>query len=156
VYGGCGTTSFSCYDPVSDSWASLAVPQAHRFPAAGVINGKLYLAGGDAGPFASPFLDVFDPATGTWAAKAPMPTGRKAPTGSVIAGKFYVVGGVSNTGGYFAANEAYDPATDSWTTLASVSTALQGMTSGPINGILYTAGGYANGFYFQVVQAYTP
>jgi N-acetylneuraminic acid mutarotase len=77
-------------------------------------------------------------------------------TGSVVAGKLYVVSGVDDHGGYFAANEVYDPATDSWRTLAGVSTALQGMTSGAINGLVYTAGGYANGFYFKVVQAYTP
>ena len=55
------------YDPASDTWASrLRCPHFHRVGAAGVIDGKLYVAGGsEPGGVVSGKLDIYDPVTNT-------------------------------------------------------------------------------------------
>lgn len=45
------------------------------------------------GTYVFPFLEVYDSATKSWTAKAPMPTNRYGAVTGVIDGKLYVVGG---------------------------------------------------------------
>ena len=57
--------SLEVYDPATNSWDwASEMPTARRFLASGVIDGKLYVAGGDdsGSPYAT--LEVFDPAGG--------------------------------------------------------------------------------------------
>ena len=64
------------------------------YHSAAVVNGKIYLMGGagaDNKPFAS--VQVYDPATGTWAARANMPTARALFGASAVGGTIYAVGG---------------------------------------------------------------
>lgn len=72
-----------------------AMPTASSIQAAGVIDGKLYVAGG---AVFSPltFLstaEVYDPSTDTWSTLSPMPTARSGAASGVIDGELYVVGG---------------------------------------------------------------
>lgn len=90
------------YDPAFDTWESSEAPAGtlasmpaplRDVLAAGVINGKLYVVGGNDG---STFLDtvrVYDPAANTWSTEAPMPTARQRLAAAGIGGKLYVVGG---------------------------------------------------------------
>ena len=59
----------------------------------GVINGIIYVAGGNNGTAAVTTLEAYDPATNTWSTRAPMPTARVAAVGVVSAGRLYVIGG---------------------------------------------------------------
>jgi N-acetylneuraminic acid mutarotase len=105
------TLAFFRYDPATNSWATLAsAPHYHRLGAAGVLNGKLYVAAGFNGFNEAANLDVYDPATNAWTTLARIPTGGAA-IGAVVAGRFYVV----TSGGTYA----YSPATNSWTRRAS-------------------------------------
>ncbi len=107
------TRRFFRYSPATNSWdARQAAPHVHRKGAAGVIDGKLYVAGGLAnfGNRAVADLDVYDPATNTWKTLAPMPRGGAA-IGTVLDGKLFVITG-SNA--YF-----YNPQTNTWTTRAA-------------------------------------
>jgi N-acetylneuraminic acid mutarotase len=113
------------YDPGSNAWTRLApLPDGARGGAgAGVIGGRLYVAGG-----ARPHPDgkasdtlatmfVYDFAKGTWSQGPSMPTPRTHVGAAVLRGKLYVIGG-STTAGFGATNlatvESFDPATGKW------------------------------------------
>lgn len=113
----------------SGTWETKApMPTARYGMAAGVIGGKLYVAGGCCVFNAPPFprfnaLEVYDPATGTWTTKAPMPIARdNLPAVEVINGVFYIIGG-HNGSNFLSTVEAYDPAMDAWTAKAAMPTA---------------------------------
>ncbi len=79
--------------------------------AAGVVSGKLYVAGGFINASSDPTaaLDVYDPATNTWATLAPLPTAGAA-IGATLGGKLFVI--VSASSGLKA--YAYDPGSNTW------------------------------------------
>lgn len=119
--GTCSTEDGSCdlepirqlyrYDPVTNSWITRrSAPHFHKNGAAGVINGKWYVAGGLNGSQPVADLDVYDPATNSWTTRARMPTGGRA-IGSVLGGKLFVI----TSGGMYA----YDPGTNTWKTKAA-------------------------------------
>ncbi len=128
--------------------ASMPRPQAGAV--AGVINGQLYVMGGNAcsNPAGCGFppgtaYQAYNPATDTWATKASAPTPRAGAGADVINNKLYVVGGCINTDCASTTNilEVYDPATDTWASLAPMPTPRSEMFVGAINGKLYVAGG---------------
>ena len=82
---------------------------ARRYTASAVISGKLYVVGGQG----TAALEMYDPATNRWTARAGMSTARQAPGAATIGGVLYVVGGFDG-GNYLASAEAYDPATKTW------------------------------------------
>jgi len=120
------------YDPDNDTWTPLRpMPTARdRFGIAACQN-KIYAIGGviatysgGGGPDGSMgysvvtgLNEVYDPATGTWESKAPMPTARGGMQANVVDGKIYLIGGFTR-GGTSNVTEVYDPASDSWTTMA--------------------------------------
>ena len=121
------------------------MPGARTSTVGGVINGKLYVVGGvpPAG-YSTTTVEMYDPVTNTWTAKASALTTRALAGGGVINGKLYVVGGCVGSDcriGVTNALEVYDPAANSWTSLAPIPTARYGAATGVINGRLYVAGG---------------
>lgn len=84
--------------------------------ASGVIDGKLYLAGGfNVADEAVATLLVYDPATNTWAEKSPMTTARGFPAGAVLNDQFYVVTGIASFNSPpLQTVEVYDPTADEW------------------------------------------
>jgi N-acetylneuraminic acid mutarotase len=152
------------YDPATDAWVTLAsAPHRHSYPAAGVIDGKFYLAGGDDGStpngtFPTRTLDVYDPATNTWSTKTPMPIGRFHGAGRVINGKLYVAGG-SNATTYDLPVVVYDPATNTWATKAKMITPRVDLALAVLSGRLYAVGGSGqppNGEFLPTNEAYAP
>jgi hypothetical protein len=103
------------YNTTTDVWSSKRPsPHLHRQAAGGVIDGKLYVAGGR-GNVAD--LDRYDPATNTWTTLAPLPAGGPA-RGAVILGKLLAVvevGGDTHDLRAFL----FDPATGKWTRKAA-------------------------------------
>ena len=87
------------------------MPLALTGLASAVIGNKLYVAGGGTCTSCggTTTLQVYDPATNTWAVKRPMPTARLAAAGAALQGKFYVVGGVTSSGASVGKVEAYTP-----------------------------------------------
>jgi N-acetylneuraminic acid mutarotase len=96
------------YDPALNTWVSgVAMPEARYGGSAGVVNGKLYVAGGwKTGPSQVSTLEVYDPATNTWAARADMPTARGSAGAAVVNGVLYVLGGGGDSEA-LKTNEAY-------------------------------------------------
>jgi len=141
------------YDPVSNSWSSVAsLHTTHSGTAAvGVINDKIYVAGGGATGNA---LEVYDPVTNTWTLLAPMAIPRNHCGGGVINGKLYVAGGRDNDQAPTAL-EVYDPQTNGWTTLAPMPTGRSGIGAAVVHGELYVFGGEIP-FLHAEVEAYNP
>ena len=138
---GAPTTTLQIYDPFLDSW-SLGPP----LPLEGGIDhsnvaaagGKLYVLGGLAivqgRAIARTF--EFDPATGSWTEKAPLPTARGAAGTAELGGKVYVAGGLP-------VNEfaVFDPATNTWTELPPMPTPRNHLTAQALDGKFYAIGG---------------
>ena len=94
-----GISGVDAYDPGTDAWTSRA-PLLHRnySMAAGVIDGKILVVGGAGGGFgdADPQsrVEVYDPLTDTWEARAPMPMNiAMSANTAVVDGMLFVMGG---------------------------------------------------------------
>jgi N-acetylneuraminic acid mutarotase len=122
-------------------WETKAPMLTARFgAAAGVINGKLYVAGGQTMNQALATLEVYDPVSDSWASKTPMPYARTGVGAGVIDGKLYVIGG-DLIYGKLTTLDVYDPITNTWTTKSSMPSARSGPNVATIDGKLLVAGG---------------
>ena len=67
--------------------------------------------GGELGrPTTYPENEMYDPATNTWAARAPMPTPRHGITAVTVGDRIHVISGGPRPGGAFSnANEVFVP-----------------------------------------------
>ncbi|MFC1595645.1 Kelch repeat-containing protein [Gemmatimonadota bacterium] len=149
-----GLTTESISGIGTDEWATKTpMPTARYNHSAVAINGKLYVAGGDADSDALSALEVYDPVTNSWTTLISMPTARSSPAAAAIGGKLYVAGGYNS--GYVSTLEVYDPSTDSWTTLSSMPTARHYAATAAIDGKLYVAGGYGSN-YVSTLEVYDP
>jgi len=142
------TNEVQVWDAQTDSWSlGPALPQPLHHTMTAVVDGHLYLFGGEAGNPSNTTafqngVYLLDEQAGAWLPRAPMPTPRSAGGTGVIDGKVYVAGGRPPHGSDFA---VYDPATDSWTTLPNVPTQRNHLGVGAIDGKLYVAGGRFGG-----------
>jgi N-acetylneuraminic acid mutarotase len=141
------------YDPATDTWSEREpAPHHHHRAAVGVINGKLYVAGGmtktllndvtyeyEPEPWAE--LDVYDPATNVWTTKASMPTARWGAASGVIDGKLYVAGGRGADLSVLSTMEMYDPASNSWGVRAKMLTGREGAGAAVVGGVFHVLGG---------------
>jgi N-acetylneuraminic acid mutarotase len=154
---GAGAGETFVYDANGNAWSSRASSHyVHGGTAAvGVINDKIYVAGGTGSP-SQRELEVYDPGANTWTVKAPMSVPRNHCAGGVINGKFYVAGG--RMVGSINALEVYDPETNSWSTLAAMPTARSGIAAAVVNNELWVFGGEdPEGFTLnREVEVYNP
>ncbi len=155
AFGGTSNRTF-VYNPQLNSWSDVAPMrfQHGNTPAVGVINEKIYVAGGTGPNMNQSEVEVYDPVTNVWTQLASMNIPRNHTAGGVINGKFYVVGG---RGSANAANalEVYDPNTNIWTPLAAMPTGRSGIGAGVVNGELYVFGGELPRL-FSEVEVYNP
>ena len=107
--------TLEAYDPRTNTWATKApMPIARSEAAAGVLAGRLFVAGGQI-PFATTsvtgIVQAYDPNSNAWSTYTPIPTPRGGLAGGVVNGVFYALGGF--TGNYptqmLATNEALTP-----------------------------------------------
>jgi N-acetylneuraminic acid mutarotase len=149
--------------------AKLAGPTLREYAASAVLNGKLYVMGGQLtnsgttpGP-ATNLVEVYDPATNTWATATPMPTARMGLVAAVMNGKIYAIGG--RTDGYSTSAVGtvteFDPATNLWVTkTATLPTAryfaAASVVDSPLGTRIFVVGGEALDARLGVVEAYEP
>jgi N-acetylneuraminic acid mutarotase len=147
------------YDPQTDTWTRKAdMPTPRTFLGTCVVNGKIYALGGSIG---SPFwtgtaiatVEVYDPASDTWTARADMPMPREVVT-CTVNGKIYAIGGWRN-GAVLATVEEYDPVTDTWIPKSNMPIARELHTINVVNGKIYVIGGQAQSV-LSVVEMYDP
>ena len=105
---------FYAYDPAADTWdtslSQLSVDSCGASCAA--LDGKFYMAGGNAGSTATDALNIYDIATDTWSPGAVMPAAFSYGHGAIVDGDFVVAGGYQNLTGTYI----YDIATGNWST----------------------------------------
>jgi N-acetylneuraminic acid mutarotase len=122
-------------------------------PGSAVLGGNLYVFGGrtrnadgtsiDA---ALTSVEMYDPSTNTWSARAPMPSGRRTMVVGTIGERAQLMGGeIPGDPGVSAANEEYDYLTDTWTILTPMKTPRHGAVAGTIAGVVYVVGGGPTG-----------
>lgn len=140
------------YNPATNSWQSgPSLAYVRDNPGSAQLNGKIYVFGGRHREAtgttiqeAMKTVEMFNPATNTWAEMTPMPTGRRAMSVGVINGKAQVAGGEFNsnsTSGVFEQNEEYDPLSNTWRSITKVPTPKHGAASATVDGALYIMGG---------------
>jgi uncharacterized protein (TIGR03437 family) len=153
-----GGTSNRCfvYDPQANSWSDVAPMrfQHANTAAVGVINDKIYVAGGNGPNMNQTELEVYDPAANAWTQLASMSVPRNHTAGGVINGKFYVAGGRPGATAA-SALEVYDPQTNIWTRLRDMPTGRSGIGAAVVNGELYVFGG-EQPRQFSEVEVYNP
>lgn len=83
------------YDPAAGGWTVLThMPTARSGAAAGVISGRLYVAGGMIGSdLRTSILEIYDPVSDTWTTGREMSRVRAEASSAVVNGKLYVAGG---------------------------------------------------------------
>jgi N-acetylneuraminic acid mutarotase len=142
------------FDPSTGTWRQLAdAPRSRDHFQAGIIDGRIYVAGGRRSSFATgqtfeltvPEVDVYDLATGTWSTLPPssnIPTPRAGASTIVLQGRLIVIGGESGSqpAGH-SEMEALDPATGSWTSLAPLQVGRHATQAIVYDGAVYTAAG---------------
>jgi len=112
-----------CFNPVTNTWTSIAAMNSARVMCAGVTcGGKIYAIGGEGTDNkAVNTVEIYDPLTNTWTTAAPMLTPRTHMATTTLGGLIYVFGGRS-TGSNMdvlpPSAECYDPATGRWKVLA--------------------------------------
>lgn len=116
--GGIGgfTAQVDVFDPRAGRWtAGPAMPTGRGGSAAAVLEGRLYVFGGEGSPRTATGVfaeaEVYDPSLGRWLGLAPMRTPRHGTGAAALGGRVYVPGGADVQA--FAAvdaHEAFEPA----------------------------------------------
>lgn len=75
----------------------------------GVVNGKIYIIGGENSSGHLSVVQEYTPASNNWATKTPMPAPRSHFGCGTDAGKIYCFGGLCSTGYQVTTHECYDP-----------------------------------------------
>lgn len=109
------------YDPVGDTWKTVALMSSPRSGGAiGVVGNFLYVAGGFDGNGLTAMVEAYDPVSNAWTTKAPMPSAKSGAAVGVVGSLLYVIGGFDNKGPVVTV-EAYDPVSNAWTAKAPMS-----------------------------------
>jgi N-acetylneuraminic acid mutarotase len=170
--GASGTPPRAAIEPAEQGPRQEERPLTRSYHGAAVVNGRIYVIGGageDNKPFGS--VQVYDPATGTWAARANMPTARGLFGTSAVGATIYAIGGTTIGRDKLAVVEAYDTATDKWTRRADMPTPRNALSAAVVDGKIYAIGGWgydrpeggwesidptATGRDFSTVEVYDP
>ena len=150
----------SIYSTTDDSWRDGPPLPAPTYHAVGqVVAGVLYAVGGlSAGlttgtSHALHQVEAYDPAAGSWSARADMPTARGGCAAGVLGGFIVCAGGEAdrdNNGGIATQTEAYDPAADTWQPLEPMRDPRGGTGGAVTGGLLYVPGGARIVAFFPV------
>ncbi len=157
-------TNNEAYYPAADVWtkkAPMPRPRETRGSNNAVVEGKLYVIGGNAEGRCSDLNEAYDPETDSWMTKTPMPTPRCHLAVIALDGLIYALGGTNTNGSIeYSTVEVYNPSNDTWTTATPMPTARQDLGALALNGVLYAVGGgnpaLNPGGGLNIVEAYDP
>jgi hypothetical protein len=150
---------------VAYPWTSkLADPVPREYAASAVLNGKVYVMGGqrtDSGVIPGPatnLVEVYDPATNSWSAATPMPTARMGLVAAVVNGKIYAIGGRTDGFSISAVGtvEVFDPATKLWSIGNPMPSPRYFAAAAVVGGENHVAGGEFEVNVLPTVEAYNP
>lgn len=158
VVGGSGPSAERTlvYDPETDKWLIGAVLGVPRRALAAASDGKrIYAIGGikSDGSVSNAF-EMFDPASGVWAAMPPLPGARGALTAGIIDKRLHVAGGATWTPlKTYANHDVFDLASKTWVKGPALPTARQASASGVSGGRWWVIGGGGGAGVFGVFTA---
>ncbi len=145
------------YNTSTNTWNTLlaTMPTARTRLASAVINGILYVVGGqDGGGNPLNTLEAYNPGTDSWAELAAMPTARYLLGAASVNGILYAVGG-QNGNGALTTLEAYDPGSNTWTAKQPMLYNQNSLGVAAVGGLVYAIGA-GDGDYGSDVEAYNP
>jgi hypothetical protein len=152
------TAGFYKYDPVADSWTTLANMPTALGDARSVYaanTNKIYVFGGVTDFFigiVTDIVQIYDVATDTWSTGTPMPAERFFP-GTVYYdpnGKIYVAGGIDGTFFETSTTWEYDPLTDTWnTSRAPIPVAMGGSAVSLVGQNMYLQGSFVTDLNYR-------
>lgn len=137
----------------SGRWERIVdAPTARNSAAAAVIDGKIYVVGGRRmvrqadgrqRPVNLATLEVYDPDTGRWETRAPMPQAQGGLAAAAHDGKLYAFGGEQfvPTSKVFPEAWVYDPGTDRWSALPAMPTPRHGHGAAAVGNRIFLMGG---------------
>ena len=136
------TNTVMSLDLVTKRYTTLApMITARRFHATAVVDGKLYVIGGENDDDPLPSVECLDLEAWQWSEVAPMSTPRLCAGVAVLGGKIYVVGGTPNGLQILSSVESFDPATGIWTAVAPMNTPRSAHGVVSAQGKLFAVGG---------------
>jgi N-acetylneuraminic acid mutarotase len=99
------------YDPVTDRWEARApLPTARSGIAAAVLDGRMFVFGGEGPSGTFPQAEAYDGRNNGWSNHARMPTARHGLGAAAVAGRIYVISGGPTPGASASAvNEIFVP-----------------------------------------------
>jgi N-acetylneuraminic acid mutarotase len=142
-------SSAEVFDPATGTWT----PTVNSLAAGRVLhtatllgNGKVLIAGGAGTNAGSPGIvssaELYDPASGMWAAVNPMHLGRYRHTATLLPNGQLMVAGGAAVGSVTNSAEVYDPVAGTWTTINSMKRARFYQTASLLpNGTVLVTGG---------------
>jgi N-acetylneuraminic acid mutarotase len=122
------------------------MPTARGSPAAAVLGGKIYVAGGWPTSRSKDFA-VYDPAADSWQTLSDLPSGRNHLAVAAADGRIFAVGGRTdiNAGvGNVATVDAFDPVGGSWSSAAALPRARGGLAAVGFDRWVFAFGGEGN------------
>ena len=146
------------FNPRRDRWRRLpSAPTARGALAAGVIDGRLYAAGGASSHTALATLEIYDFARRRWSSGPDMATARDHLAGAVAGGRFYALAGRAPGHGNFNVAEAYDPKERRWLRVPAMRKERGGIGAATVTGgRIVVAGGEESGGTIRQVELYDP
>jgi N-acetylneuraminic acid mutarotase len=148
------TNAFNRYDPLLDSWTSLANMPTATSDARSVyaaITNSIYVFGGitdfSFGTVTN-IVQIYDVAAGTWSMGTPMPAERFFPATVYYDpnGKIYVAGGIDGTFAETNTTWEYDPVANTWnTSRAPIPVVMGGSAVSLVGQNMYLQGSFGSG-----------
>jgi N-acetylneuraminic acid mutarotase len=156
--GGAKAAAVRQSTPESAPWTDVAnYPTAIMDDAVAEHDGKIYVVGGSNGDYALANANVYDPATGSWSAIAPLPEPLNASSAGFIGDTLYVAGGWDTFGDPSTGVYSYNPGTNAWTQAASLPAGVAAAGSAVAGGKLYVIGGVGtSGTALATAYSYDP
>ncbi|ODS41550.1 MAG: hypothetical protein A7315_05760 [Candidatus Altiarchaeales archaeon WOR_SM1_79] len=123
-----------------------------------VVDGNIYIIGGDSSGLSMNTVQRYNPATDTWEADtnhggtlAPLPAPRAVLFCGVINGKIHAIGGWEN-GAYKGDHFIYDPDSNTWSTGPSIPQYPIGQFAASVNNKIYVFGGWWGNYRDHVFE----
>lgn len=155
--------SAELYDPATGSWSAAGSMSLGRWrhTMTQLPSGKVLAIGGAIGASGDGEVrnvDIYDPASNTWTAGAPMTFSRVGHTATLLpSGKVLVIGGTSSESGGGRIPELYDPVTNVWVPMSPATSRAYHVTLPLPSGKLLVAGGGVGGeLYNPATDTWAP
>lgn len=138
-------------------WERLAdLPEGRAGMAAAVVEGRMYVMGGQTAAGLSADTLMFDLTLNTWEKRAPLPEAVRDVQAVVLGERLYLAGGVRADGKVSAALRVYDPRADVWTQAAAMPAGRSAAAAAALDGRLYLFGGWDGQRACDTVWVYDP